>query len=614
MIAAARRPRVLGLAALAVVAWLLPYRLNVYWISVADTALLFALLAVGMGLVMGIAGQVNLAQIAFFGVGAYVTAILTTHDGYGFWVAGLLAMAATVVVGLVVGTPALRIQSHYLGIVTLGLAVAFVDWITNSPVTGGDSGISGIPTPAAVRHRPVEPVPVLLPGACGPGRRAGVRAVRGAHAAGPPDAGDAGRRAGGRVLRRRDPGAADDRVRAGQCVRRRGRGAVRRTHPLHRAGDVQHREHVPAAGHGHHRRPAVAGRLRDRCHRAHHRPAGTDQPGRVRAARVRAAGRPGGGVRAVRAGRDTRRGFPGGGADGGGVPGRRRRWSRSGRCPRAGRRRPERGPAGGSRPGQAVPWGDRGGRRLAERAPRRDPRRSGAERVGQDHAFQRDQRALPAVGRPGAAGRAGGVRVQAVPDLPARRGPHVSAPAPVPQPDRAGEPAGFAGPDPDLVELAVCVLAVRGVAARPGAAAPGGGAADLLRPGPVRRRAAGRPAVRDPAPAGAGPRDGGRAAAAAARRAGRRAERRGAAAAGRDRSVHPGQRGHRGAHRAQHGAGHVAVRAGRRAGQRDRDRRGDARRGGPRPGGARGLPGQVRPAAAIAIAVSGSPSPTEAPS
>ena len=137
----------LGLVLLAVVAWLLPYRLNIYWISVADTALLFALLAVGMGLVMGIAGQVNLAQIAFFGVGAYVTAILTTHDGYGFWVAGLLAVAATVLVGLVVGTPALRIQSHYLGIVTLGLAVAFVDWITNAPVTGGDSGISGIPAP-----------------------------------------------------------------------------------------------------------------------------------------------------------------------------------------------------------------------------------------------------------------------------------------------------------------------------------------------------------------------------------------------------------------------------------------------------------------------------------
>ena len=141
------RLRLAGLTLLAVLLWLLPYQLNVYWISVADTALLFALLAIGMGLVMGIAGQVNLAQIAFFGTGAYVTAILTTHSGYGFWVAGLLALLATVLAGLVVGTPALRIQSHYLGIVTLGLAVAFVDLITNAPVTGGDSGIAGIPAP-----------------------------------------------------------------------------------------------------------------------------------------------------------------------------------------------------------------------------------------------------------------------------------------------------------------------------------------------------------------------------------------------------------------------------------------------------------------------------------
>ena len=113
----------------------------------ADIAILFALLAVGMGLVMGVAGQVNLAQIAFFGVGAYTTAILTTHDGYGFWTAAVLAMIATALAGIVVGTPALRVQSHYLGIVTLGLAVAFIDWITNAPVTNGDSGISGIPTP-----------------------------------------------------------------------------------------------------------------------------------------------------------------------------------------------------------------------------------------------------------------------------------------------------------------------------------------------------------------------------------------------------------------------------------------------------------------------------------
>ena len=149
-VAPLRTPRLAragGLSVLAVAAWLLPYQLNVYWISVADVAILFALLAVGMGLVMGIAGQVNLAQVAFYGVGAYVTAILTTRDGYGFWTAAALAMVATAVTGIVVGIPALRVQSHYLGIVTLGLAVAFIDWITNAPVTNGDSGISGIPTP-----------------------------------------------------------------------------------------------------------------------------------------------------------------------------------------------------------------------------------------------------------------------------------------------------------------------------------------------------------------------------------------------------------------------------------------------------------------------------------
>ena len=68
-------------------AWLLPYRLGGYAIHVVDITILFALLAVGMGLAMGIAGQINLAQIAFFGVGAYATAILTTQAGLGFWTA-----------------------------------------------------------------------------------------------------------------------------------------------------------------------------------------------------------------------------------------------------------------------------------------------------------------------------------------------------------------------------------------------------------------------------------------------------------------------------------------------------------------------------------------------
>ncbi|MFF1355960.1 ATP-binding cassette domain-containing protein [Streptomyces sp. NPDC058297] len=141
------RARYGGYAALAVAAWLLPYGLDSYSVHIADIALVFALLALGMGLAMGISGQINLAQIAFFGVAAYTTAILTTHYGYGFWPAALLALLATLATGLAVGIPALRMQSHYLGIVTLGLALGFLNWITNAEITGGADGISGVPVP-----------------------------------------------------------------------------------------------------------------------------------------------------------------------------------------------------------------------------------------------------------------------------------------------------------------------------------------------------------------------------------------------------------------------------------------------------------------------------------
>ncbi|MDQ7904809.1 branched-chain amino acid ABC transporter ATP-binding protein/permease [Phytohabitans sp. ZYX-F-186] len=141
------RYRVGGIALLGVAAWLLPYQLDSYAIHVVNVMLLYALLAIGLGLAMGIAGQINLAQVAFFGVGAYVTAILTTKSGWGFWAAAVVAILAAAAIGLLVGTPALRMQSHYLGIVTLGLALAFTNWVTNSHLAGGAEGITGIPRP-----------------------------------------------------------------------------------------------------------------------------------------------------------------------------------------------------------------------------------------------------------------------------------------------------------------------------------------------------------------------------------------------------------------------------------------------------------------------------------
>lgn len=141
------KARVAGFGVVAVAAWFLPYQLGLYGIHVMDVAIVFALLAIGLGLALGVGGQINLAQVAFFGVSAYAVAILTTRAGFGFWTSAVLAMLAAALVGVFVGIPALRMQSHYLGIVTLGLALAFTNWVTNSTVTGGADGISGIPVP-----------------------------------------------------------------------------------------------------------------------------------------------------------------------------------------------------------------------------------------------------------------------------------------------------------------------------------------------------------------------------------------------------------------------------------------------------------------------------------
>ena len=141
------KPRIGTIAVLAVLAWLLPYQLDSYRIHVANVIILFAILAVGLGLVMGVAGQINLAQVAMFGVAAYATAILTKRAGLGFWTAAVLALLIAAGIGLLLGTPALRMQSHYLGIVTLGLALAMTNWVTNAHLAGGAEGITGIPAP-----------------------------------------------------------------------------------------------------------------------------------------------------------------------------------------------------------------------------------------------------------------------------------------------------------------------------------------------------------------------------------------------------------------------------------------------------------------------------------
>jgi len=100
----------IGIAVLVAFGVLLPYGLGSYAIHIANVAIIFAILAIGLFLTMGISGQVNLAQVAFFGTGAYASAILTTQTGLGFWPAAVCAVAAAILVAMVVNVYVGRVR------------------------------------------------------------------------------------------------------------------------------------------------------------------------------------------------------------------------------------------------------------------------------------------------------------------------------------------------------------------------------------------------------------------------------------------------------------------------------------------------------------------------
>ncbi len=140
-------PRRATHAGVMVLLLVLPNALSTYGIHVANLVLIFVMLALGLSIVLGHAGQVNLAQAAFFGMGAYASAVLTVKVGLGFWVAFPLSIVGAGLLGLLVALPSLRVQSHYLGIVTLGLAIAFSAVLVNAGFTGQAIGLPGLPVP-----------------------------------------------------------------------------------------------------------------------------------------------------------------------------------------------------------------------------------------------------------------------------------------------------------------------------------------------------------------------------------------------------------------------------------------------------------------------------------
>jgi len=120
-----------------------PFVLNGYGLYVLTLTGVFALVALGLNLLTGYAGQISLCHAAFFGVGAYATAILTQKAGLPYLLSILLGGFLTAAVGAIVAVPAMRLKSLYLAIATLGFGVVLQKIIFEwRNLTNGGGGLA----------------------------------------------------------------------------------------------------------------------------------------------------------------------------------------------------------------------------------------------------------------------------------------------------------------------------------------------------------------------------------------------------------------------------------------------------------------------------------------
>jgi branched-chain amino acid transport system permease protein len=122
-----------------------------YWRTNLTVCALNVLLALGLDFVLGYAGQLNLGQSAFYGIGAYVSVLLVTRLGVPFWIAFACGIVLSGCAGLMLALFAVRLRGHYLAIASLGFAVItyqiLLNWIS---LTEGPLGIYGIEPPPAI--------------------------------------------------------------------------------------------------------------------------------------------------------------------------------------------------------------------------------------------------------------------------------------------------------------------------------------------------------------------------------------------------------------------------------------------------------------------------------
>ncbi|WP_029652329.1 high-affinity branched-chain amino acid ABC transporter permease LivM [Marinobacter daepoensis] len=136
------------LTGIVVLALFWPFFVSRGSVDLATLVLIYIMLALGLNVVVGLAGLLDLGYVAFYAVGAYTFALLSQYAGFSFWMALPLGACLAALFGLVLGFPVLRLRGDYLAIVTLGFGEIIRILLNNwTALTGGPNGIGGIPDP-----------------------------------------------------------------------------------------------------------------------------------------------------------------------------------------------------------------------------------------------------------------------------------------------------------------------------------------------------------------------------------------------------------------------------------------------------------------------------------
>ncbi len=127
---------------------------NAYHLDLLTNVGIYALLAMGLNVVVGSTGLLNLGYAAFFAIGAYTYALLNLHFGCPFWVGLPAAGIVSMLFGFLIGAPSIRVRGDYLAITTLGFGeIVRIAFNNLDTWTGGPNGLLGIDRPVFFGHK-----------------------------------------------------------------------------------------------------------------------------------------------------------------------------------------------------------------------------------------------------------------------------------------------------------------------------------------------------------------------------------------------------------------------------------------------------------------------------